>query len=69
MSKQRGSRVGALLTPEILDAISEIFPREALKLNASVAEVWHKEGQCSVVDILRAKHKEVNKNILNKELL
>jgi len=68
-SKRRGSELGMLLTPEIIRAIANTFPRVALNLHVEPNELWYREGQCSVVEVLQAKYDEVNINILNKELL
>lgn len=65
----RGSRVGVLLTSELLDALRDVFPREPLNVKATERELWFKEGQTSVVEILELKFKEVNKNLLDHKVL
>lgn len=67
--KKRGSELGALLTPELIKAIRETFPRKALSLKIEQNELWFREGQCSVAEVLQAKFDEVNNNVLNQEIL
>jgi hypothetical protein len=66
---KRVSRLGMLLTSELLDELRQVFPREPLNLKTDPNEIWYREGQCSVVDVLEAKFKEVNKNLLNQKIL
>jgi hypothetical protein len=65
----RGKKLGALLTPELIEAIAQTFPREPLNLQAQPNEIWFREGQCSVAEILQAKFDEVNTNVLAEGVL
>ena len=65
----RGSRLGVLLTAELLDALHDVFPREPLNIKATEREIWFREGQTSVVEVLEMKFKEMNKNLLDRKVL
>lgn len=58
-----GTHVGVLLTPELIKAISLLFPRKPLNINVSEKQLWLEEGRCTVVEVLQAKYDEVNRTI------
>jgi hypothetical protein len=64
-----GVKLGELLTPDLVEAIAEAFPREPLNPNTPVNELWFREGQCSVAEILKAKYNEVQNKDKITEIL
>ena len=64
-----GSRLGILLSPELLEAIEELFPLRPPLMTDSDRQVWFKAGQYSVVEVLRSKFEEANDNPLSHRVL
>jgi hypothetical protein len=63
------SPLGLLLSPELLEAIEELFPLRPPLLSDSDRQVWYKAGQHNVVEVLRAKFEEANDNPLSQRVL
>lgn len=61
--------IGEIITPEIITAVAKMFPREPLNLHAPPNELWYREGQCTVAEILQAKYDEVQSRTIITEIL
>ena len=64
-----GSRLDILLSPELLEAIEELFPLRPPLMTDSDRQVWFKAGQYNVVEVLRSKFEEANDNPLSHRVL
>lgn len=63
------NRIGLLLTPELLEALEELWPLESPRLKDTDREIWFKVGQRDVVETLHAKFKEANESPLSNPIL
>ncbi len=63
------NRIGILLTPELLQALEELYPLRPVNLKDSDREIWFKAGQYSVTEVLRAKFDEANESPLSQDIL
>ncbi len=58
------SRIGSMLSLELIVALEELFPNRCASLKDSDREVWFKAGQHDTVNFLRSAFDESNENIL-----
>lgn len=60
MSDSLSSRIGSLVTPDLLKALDELYPLRLPDPKDSLAELWIKVGERRIVDVLRSKFEEAN---------
>jgi len=63
------NQIGHLISLEFLQALEEVYPLRLPNIHDSDRQLWHKVGERSVVEFLKAKYEEANENPLTKELL
>ena len=49
----KATPLGAMLTPQLIEALRKKFPRKGLNPNTSTNELWLREGECQLVDKLQ----------------
>ncbi|SMG43338.1 hypothetical protein [Paraburkholderia susongensis] len=60
MSDSLSSRIGSLITLDLLKALDELYPLRLPDPKDSPAELWIKVGERRLVEVLHAKYAEAN---------
>jgi hypothetical protein len=60
MSDSLSSRIGSLITFDLLKALDELYPLSLPDPKDSPAELWIKVGERRLVEVLYAKYAEAN---------
>lgn len=60
MSDSLSSRIGSLVTLDLLKALDELYPLRLPDPKDSPAELWMKVGERRLVEVLHAKYAETN---------
>ena len=58
-----------VITDELIDALSQVFPNRCPDLSVSDREVWYRSGQRSVVEYLIEQHLRQKETMLTNRVL